>query len=189
MTVNEQSATQLLYDYVKTDSLRLHGKTVRGVMRYFADKYGEDVEYWGVVGLLHDLDYEQFPDQHCTKTAEILKENNYDDEFIHAVVSHGFGICSDVEPILKMEKVLYATDELTGLIAACAYMRPSKSVMDLELKSVKKKFKAKAFAAGVNREVIQKGTDMLEMPLDDLINETILAMRSIADEIGLGLEN
>lgn len=187
MAINKSDAKELLYKYNKTDSLRLHGHTVSGVMEYFADKYGEDIEYWGTVGLLHDLDYELYPTEHCTKSAELLKENGYDEDFIHAVVSHGFGICSDTQPTHKMEKVLYAIDELTGLITACAYMRPSKSVMDLETKSVKKKFKAKAFASGVDRNVIIKGAEMLEMTLDELIEETIMAMRSIADEIGLGI--
>jgi len=187
MNIDVEKSRELFEEYNKTESLLQHGTTVGGVMRYFAKKFGEDETYWGTVGLLHDLDYEKFPEQHCTKSAEILKENGYDDDFIHAVVSHGYGMCSDVEPTLKMEKVLYATDELTGLITACAYMRPSKSVMDLETKSVKKKFKSKAFAAGVNRDVITKGAQMLDMSLDDLIGDTILAMREIADEIGLGM--
>jgi len=188
MKVDEQKARALFERYNQSDSLRKHGASVRGVMRHYAEKLGEDVEYWGIVGLLHDLDYEQYPEQHCAKSAEILREDGYDEAFVHAVVSHGWGLCSDVAPEHMMEKVLYATDELTGLITACAYMRPSKSVMDLEVKSVKKKFKSPAFAAGVDREVIKKGAELLDVELDELIRETILGMREVAEEIGLAGE-
>jgi len=154
-------------------------------MRYLANKRGEDQEKWGVIGLIHDLDYEQFPDEHCRKTEEILKDNNWPPEYIRAVVSHGWGLCSDVEPKTDLEKTLYAIDELTGLIAAAALVRPSKSVLDLKAKSVKKKWKDKRFAAGVDRSVILKGAEMLGIDLPDLITDTILGMRSVAAEIGL----
>jgi predicted hydrolase (HD superfamily) len=154
-------------------------------MRFMARKYGEDEDVWGVVGLIHDLDYEQFPDQHCQKTEAILKENNWPEDLIRAVVSHGWGICSDVEPASNMEKVLYAIDELTGLVATSALVRPTKSVMDMKAKSVKKKWKDKRFAAGVDRSIIQKGADMLGVELGDLITDTIMGMRDVADAIGL----
>jgi predicted hydrolase (HD superfamily) len=154
-------------------------------MRHFATLYGEDPAYWGIVGLLHDLDYEEHPDQHCSFTPDILRENGYDEEFIRAVLSHGYGLCTDVKPEKQMEKVIYTVDELTGLIFACALMRPSKSVSDLEVSSVKKKFKSPGFAANVNREVIARGAEMMGVPLDDVIRETILAMRAIADTIGV----
>lgn len=158
-------------------------------MRYFATKAGEDEETWGVVGLLHDLDYEKYPEQHCHKTAEIMREKGYSEEIIRAIMSHGWGICTDVEPLSPMEKTLYAVDELTGLITACALVRPSRSVMDLELSSVKKKFKDLRFAAGASREVIQKGADMLGLSLDELITDVIAAMREIAPSLGLELKN
>ena len=148
---------KLLHEYNQSDSLRKHAYAVEGVMRYFAKKNGEDEEKWGIIGLIHDLDYEKFPDQHCTKTKEILEEHNWPEEYIRAVVSHGWGICSDVEPRNTLEKTLYAIDELTGLIAANAMVRPSKSVMDMTVKSVKKKWKSPAFAAGVDRSIIKKG--------------------------------
>ena len=182
-------ALALYKTYNESDSLTKHALAVEGVMRHYAEKYGEDVEKWGVVGLLHDLDYEQFPDQHCTKSAEILRENGIDEEIIHAVVSHGYGICSDVAPEHIMEKVLYTTDELTGLINAAALMRPSKSVMDLEYKSVIKKYKTPTFAAGVDRSVIEKGCVLLDTDLQNVIEEVILAMRKVADDIGLGMQS
>ncbi|BHH85957.1 HDIG domain-containing protein [Desulforhopalus sp. 52FAK] len=154
-------------------------------MRYFASKRAEDAEKWGIIGLIHDLDYEQFPDEHCTKTASILKENNWPEEYIRAVVSHGWGICSDVEPKSEMEKVLYAIDELTGLVATSALVRPSKSVLDIKAKSVKKKWKDKRFAAGVDRSIIEKGAEMLDVEISELITDTIMGMREVADEIGL----
>ena len=148
-------------------------------------KYGEDEDFWGIVGLLHDLDYEKYPEEHCKKTREIMEERNIDDAYIHAIECHGYGLCTDVEPKERMEIVLYTIDELTGLITAAALMRPSKSVMDLELKSVKKKFKDKRFAAGVNRDVITKGAEQWGVPLDEVISETILGMREVAESIGL----
>jgi len=183
--LTRDEAWQLLTEYTETTSLRKHALTVEAVMRHFAALEGEDVEKWGNVGLLHDLDYEKYPDEHCKKEAEIMRERGIDEEYIHAVCSHGFGICSDCEPQNKMEKTLYAIDELTGLINALCLMRPSKSILDTELKSVKKKFKDSSFAAGVNRQTILKGCEMLGANLDDVIKETILGMRKKAQEIGL----
>jgi len=184
-TPTREDALALLKTYNQSESLIRHAFAVEGVMRFMARKYGEDEEVWGIVGLIHDLDYEQFPDQHCKKTEAILKENNWPDDLIRAVVSHGWGICSDVEPTTRMEKVLYAIDELTGLVATSALVRPTKSVMDMKAKSVKKKWKDKRFAAGVDRSIIQKGADMLGVELGDLITDTIQGMREVADEIGL----
>ena len=164
-----------------------HALAVEAVMRYIARKHGEDEDRWGIIGLIHDLDYEKYPDQHCTKTGEILKERGWPEDAVRSVVSHGWGLCSDVEPQSLLEKTLYAIDELTGLVAACALVRPSKSVMDLTPKSVKKKWKQKAFAAGVDREVIAKGADMLGVELGELIDDTIMGMRDVAEEIGLGM--
>ncbi|MFZ0482380.1 MAG: HD domain-containing protein [Desulfobacterales bacterium] len=178
-------AFNLLKKYNKTKNLIKHALAVEGVMRYFARKRGEDEEKWGIIGLIHDLDYEQFPDEHCRKTEEILKENNWPQEYIRAVVSHGWGICSDVEPKTELEKVLYAIDELTGLVVTTALVRPSKSVMDLKAKSVKKKWKDKRFAAGVDRSIIDKGAQMLGMERTELITDTIMGMREVAEEIGL----
>jgi predicted hydrolase (HD superfamily) len=162
-----------------------HALAVEAVMRYCARKHGQDENKWGIVGLIHDLDYEQFPDQHCHKTKEILQQNDYPEEYVRAAFSHGWGICTDAEPISDMEKFLYAMDELTGLVAATALVRPSKSVMDIKVKSVKKKWKDKSFAAGVNRSVIEKGAEMLAMDLGDLITDAIIGMREVAEEIGL----
>ena len=178
-------ALELLKKYNKSDSLIKHALAVEGVMRYFARQRGEDEEKWGTIGLIHDLDYEQFPDQHCHKTEEILRENNWPEEYIRAVVSHGWGICTDVKPESEMEKVLYTIDELTGLVVTTALVRPSKSVMDVKTKSVKKKWKDKRFAAGVDRTIIQKGSEMLGIELPDLINDTIMGMREVAEDIGL----
>ncbi|MGI6113927.1 MAG: HDIG domain-containing metalloprotein [Mahellales bacterium] len=180
-----EKAMSVLKQYNKNEALIRHAIAVEAVMRYFAAQAGEDVDYWGAVGLLHDVDYEMYPDQHCKKAPELLKSAGYDDAFIHAVISHGHGLVVDAEPTLYMEKVLFAIDELTGLIGAAALMRPSKSVMDIEVKSVKKKFKDKRFAAGVNRDIILQGCKNLNMELDDVINKCILAMRTVADEIGL----
>ena len=152
-----EEALQLLTEYNKNESLIKHALAVEAVMRYFARKRGEDEDKWGAVGLIHDLDYEQFPDQHCRKTEEILRENDWPEEYIRAVVSHGWGICTDVEPQTEMEKVLFAIDELTGLVVTTALVRPSKSLLDLKAKSVKKKWKDKRFAAGVDRSIIEKG--------------------------------
>jgi len=178
-------ALELLKKYNKSDSLIKHALAVEGVMRYFARQRGEDEEKWGTIGLIHDLDYEQFPDQHCHKTEEILRENNWPEEYIRAVISHGWGICTDVKPESEMEKVLYTIDELTGLVVTTALVRPSKSVMDVKTKSVKKKWKDKRFAAGVDRTIIQKGSEMLGIELPDLINDTIMGMREVAEDIGL----
>ena len=154
-------------------------------MRHMARKNGEDEEKWGVIGLAHDLDYEQFPDQHCRKSEEILTQEDWPAEYVRAVVSHGWGICSDVEPQSDLEKTLFAIDELTGLVATTALVRPSKSVMDLTAKSVKKKWKDKRFAAGVDRSIIEKGAAMLGIDLSELITDTIMGMREAAEEIGL----
>ena len=185
MRPTREEAWKLLNEYNKSDALLKHGLAVEGVMRHFAEINGEDTEKWGVIGLLHDLDYEMYPEKHCVKTAEIMRENDIDEDYIHAVCSHGWGLCCDVEPVEKMEKVLYTIDELTGLINAACLMRPSKSVLDIEVKSVKKKFKSSGFAAGVNREDIQKGCEMIGLSLDDVIKETIEGMKSCADAIGL----
>ena len=170
-------------------ALVTHGLAVEGAMRYMARKAGADEEVWGIVGLLHDVDYEKFPNEHCHKGAQILRENGYSEEIVRGMMSHGFGICTDVEPHSQMEKTLYAVDELTGLITACALVRPSRSVMDLELSSVKKKFKDKAFAAGASRDVMTQGALMLSVSIDELITDVILAMREIAPSLGLELKN
>ncbi len=182
---SREEAFELLKKYNETQSLLNHAKSVEAVMRYAAKLKGEDEEKWGVIGLVHDLDYEKYPDVHCTMTKQILEEAGWSDEYIHAVLAHGWGTCTDVEPINELEKTLFAVDELTGLVTACALVRPSKSVMDLEVKSVKKKWKEKSFAVGANREIIQKGADMLGITLDELIDLTIKGMREIAKEIGL----
>jgi putative nucleotidyltransferase with HDIG domain len=174
-----------LKEFNKNDNLIKHALTVEAVMRHFAGLFGEDEEKWGIVGLLHDIDYEMYPEQHCIKAKEILTERGWPEEYIHAVLSHGWKLCCDVEPTEKMEKVLYTIDELTGLIAATAVMRPSKSILDLEAKSVKKKWKQKSFAAGVNREVIEEGAELLGMEMDTIIGETINGMKKVAEEIGL----
>lgn len=181
-----EEALELFKKYNKSDSLFRHALAVEGTMKHFAEIFNEpDVEKWTVVGLLHDLDYEMYPEEHCIKVQEILKKEGYPEDYTRAIASHGYGICCDIEPVEKMEKVLYAIDELTGLITAVALLRPSRSVLDLEPKSVKKKWKDKAFAAGVDRTIIEKGIEMLGMERDDVIRETILAMRKVAEEIGL----
>jgi putative nucleotidyltransferase with HDIG domain len=180
-----EAAFKLLNEFTKSDSLIKHGLTVEAVMSHFAKIYNEDPEKWGVIGLVHDLDYEMYPEEHCKKVREILQSHNWPEEYMHAIESHGFGLCCDVEPVETMEKVLYTIDELTGLIAATALLRPSKSILDLEVKSVKKKWKQKSFAAGVNRDVIEGGAEKLGMSIDTVIEETIKGMQSIADEIGL----
>jgi putative nucleotidyltransferase with HDIG domain len=178
-------AIKLWKQFNDDDFLYRHALSVEAAMRFFAEKEGEDPEYWGLIGLLHDVDYQLHPEDHLKHSREMLAPAGYDDAFIRAVESHGFGICSDVEPMLKMEKVLFAVDELTGFISACAIMRPSKSVLDIEAKSVLKKFKTPAFAAKIRRDVIQQGADMLCLTLEELINETIRALRPVAAEIGL----
>ena len=188
MTANpptRQQAWDLLRQYNKSESLVRHALAVEGVMRYCARKRGEDEEKWGVIGLIHDLDYEQYPEAHCQKTGEILRENHWPEDYIRAVISHGWGICSDVEPQSELEKVLYAIDELTGLVATSALVRPSKSVLDMTAKSVKKKWKDKRFAAGVDRTIIERGAQKLGMELTELITDTIMGMRDVAEEIGL----
>jgi putative nucleotidyltransferase with HDIG domain len=184
-TPTREEAYALLRQYNQSDSLIKHALAVEGVMRHFSRKRGKDEEKWGIIGLVHDLDYEQYPDQHCKKSEEILRENQWPEEYIRAVVSHGWGICSNVEPQSELEKALYAVDELTGLVVTSALVRPSRSVLDMEAKSVKKKWKDKRFAAGVDRSIIEKGAQMLGMELTDLITDTIMGMREVADAIGL----
>ena len=180
-----EEALSLLQEYNENEALIRHALAVEAVMRYRARKRGQDEEKWGVIGLVHDLDYERFPEQHCRKTEEILRERGWPDDYVRAVLSHGWGLCTDVEPQTDLEKTLYAMDELTGLVAATALVRPSKSVLDMKPKSVKKKWKDKAFAAGVNREIIERGAAMLGVGLDELIDDAIMAMREVADQIGL----
>lgn len=180
-----EEALALLREYNSNESLIKHALAVEGVMRFIARKHGEDEDKWGTIGLIHDLDYERFPDQHCTKTREILQQHDWPEEYIRAAVSHGWGICSDAEPQTLLEKTLYAIDELTGFVTACALVRPSRSVMDLEPKSVRKKWKQKGFAAGADRTVIENGAGMLGVELDTLVSDVIMGMREVAAEIGL----
>ncbi|MBC8546923.1 hydrolase [Clostridiaceae bacterium NSJ-31] len=183
---NMQQAREILARYNQEEFHLRHAEIVSGVMGYFAKEYDpENEEFWRVVGLLHDLDFERFPEQHCVKSQELMRELDLDKRVIRATASHGYGLCVDIAPEHVMEKVLFAVDELSGLIGAVAIMRPSKSVGDLELKSVKKKFKTPAFAAGCSREVIAKGAEMLGWELDDLISRTILAMRSLMDTMDI----
>lgn len=175
---------ELLQKYNKEEFHIVHGQTVEGCMRYFANKlgYGDDADFWAMVGLLHDIDFEMWPEEHCVKAPELLKPAGFDDRFIHAVVSHGYGMTgADTKPEHEMEKVLFAVDELTGIIGAAALMRPSKSVSDMELKSLKKKFKDKKFAAGCSRDVIAQGAEMLGWELDKLLEDTLEAMKSFCD--------
>lgn len=185
MPNTREEAWELLKEYNQEPFHLQHGLTVEGCLRYFARElgYGEEEDFWGLVGLLHDLDFEKYPEQHCRKEAEILKEKGWDDRLIHAVASHGWPRGSDVEPKEEMEKVLYAVDELSGLIGAAALMRPSKSVQDMEVKSLKKKFKDKHFAAGCSRDVIQQGADLLGWDLNKLFEQSILAMRSCEESV------
>src|SRR5512136_2158656 len=180
-----QEALELLHQYNESDSLRKHAYAVEGVMRFIGRKRGGDEETWGIIGLIHDLDYEQFADQHCSKTGEILREHEWPEEYIRAALSHGWGICSDVPPETELEKYLYAIDELTGLVVTTALIRPSKSVMDVQVKSVKNKWKDKRFAAGVDRTIIERGAQMLGVGLDELIDDTIKGMQEVAEAIGL----
>lgn len=184
-TLKREEAWELLTEYTKTPALRKHALAVEAVMRHFARLRGEEEEIWGIAGLLHDLDYEKFPTEHCKKAEEIMKEHGIDDIYIRAMNCHAYGICTDVKPESQMEKVLFTIDELTGLINALCLMRPSRSVLDLEVKSVKKKFKDKSFASGVNRDVVRSGCEMLGMELDEVIRETIAGMKEKAQEIGL----
>lgn len=178
-------ALDLFKKYNESESLMKHAMSVEGVMRYMARKNGEDEEKWGIIGLIHDLDWEKYPEQHCKKTEEILRENNWPEEYIRAVMSHGWNIVTDIEPQTQLEKTLYAMDELTGLVATSALVRPSKSVMDMKVKSVRKKWNDKRFAAGVDRTIIENGAGMLGVEVTELIEDCIAGMRDVAKEIGL----
>ena len=188
-TISREAALNALREYNKEPFHIQHALTVEGVMRWYANDlgYGEDADFWATVGLLHDIDYGMWPDEHCLKAPELLEKAGCDVEFIHAVCSHGYGICCDVEPTHEMEKVLFAADELTGLIGAAARMRPSKSCKDMELSSLKKKFKDKKFAAGCSREVITTGAERLGWDLDTLLGKTLEAMRSCEDSVAAGI--
>ncbi len=181
--MEREEALHLLQKYNREPFHILHALTVEGVMRWFAQEMGEDVDFWGLCGLLHDVDFEQYPAEHCKKAPELLAEINASPEMVHAVCSHGYGLCSDVEPEHIMEKILFAVDELTGLIGAAARMRPSKSVMDMEVSSLKKKFKDKKFAAGCSRDVIRTGAERLGWTLEEIMEKTILAMRSCEQSV------
>ena len=183
MEITREQALTLLQKYNKESFHILHGLTVEGVMRWFAAQNGEDVEFWGLCGLLHDVDFECFPEEHCIKAPELLAEINAGEEMVHAICSHAYGMCSNVEPTHLMEKILFAVDELTGLIGAAARMRPSKSVSDMELSSLKKKFKDKKFAAGCSRDVIREGAERLGWSLDQVMEQTIQAMRSCEEAV------
>jgi putative nucleotidyltransferase with HDIG domain len=182
---DRQAALALLRQYNRNEALIHHALAVEAVMRYLARKKGLDEELWGIIGLIHDLDYEQFPEEHCHKTKTILEEQGWPEEMIRAAISHGWGLCNDIEPKTDLEKTLYTVDELTGLVAAAALVRPSKSVLDLETPSVKKKWKQKNFAAGVNRQIIEQGVLLLGVSLEELIQDVIMGMRDVAEEIGL----
>ena len=181
--MEREKASQLLKKYNKEEFHIRHALTVEAVMRYFAKQYGYDEEFWGLVGLLHDVDFEKYPEEHCKKAPELLQEIDAGEEMVHAICSHGYGICSDIKPEHEMEKILFAIDELTGLIWAAAKMRPSKSTKDMEVSSLKKKFKDKKFAAGCSRDTIKIGAEQLGWELDELFDKTIQAMRSCEDEI------
>ncbi len=183
--ITRESAFTLFKQYNQTESLTKHALAVEAVMRHFASKFNEDEEKWGIIGLVHDLDYEQFPEEHCDKTKEILTSANWPDSYIRAVLSHAYGLCTDVEPLHVMEKVLFATDELTGLVTTAVLVRPDKSIHNLSMKSVKKRWKDKRFAAKIDRGIITKGAEMLGMSIDDLIEETIKGMQSVAKNLGL----
>lgn len=189
--LTREEALALLKKYNKEAFHLLHGLTVEGVMRYYARElgYGEEEDFWGIVGLLHDIDFELYPEEHCKRAPQLLKEGGAEDELIHAVCSHGYGLVTDVKPEHEMEKVLFATDELTGLVGAAARMRPSKSVMDMEVSSLKKKFKDKRFAAGCSRDVIRDGAEMLGWTLEELMEKTILAMRSCEAGVNAQMEH
>lgn len=183
--VSREEALELLKQYNKEPFHILHALTVEGVMRWYAKEmgYGEEEDYWGITGLLHDIDFEMYPEEHCKKAPELLAAGGVGEDMIRSVCSHGYGLCSDIEPEHQMEKILFATDELTGLIGAAARMRPSKSVQDMELSSLKKKFKDKRFAAGCSRDVIKEGAERLDWTLDELLDKTIQAMRSCEDAV------
>lgn len=184
-TPTREEAWQLLKEYTPSDALRRHGLAVEAVMRHMARKHGQDEEVWGIIGLVHDLDYERFPEDHCVKVVEILREHDWPEDYIRAVASHGWGICSDFEPLTALEKTLYAIDELTGLVTAAALVRPSKSILDMGPKSVMKKWKDKSFAAGANRTVIEQGAAMLGVEVSALVHDTIEGMKPVAEAIGL----
>ena len=186
--ITRAQALALLQKYNREPFHIFHGLTVEGTIRYFAREMGEDEDFWGLVGLLHDVDFEKYPEQHCLKAPELLSEIGAEPEFIHAVCSHGYGICCDVEPTLPMDKVLFAADELTGLVGAAARMRPSKSVMDMEVSSLKKKYKDKKFAAGCSRDVINTGAERLGWTIEELMEKTILAMRSCEESVNREME-
>ncbi len=181
--MEREKAIELLKKYNKEEFHIRHAITVEQVMRCFAKELGHDEEFWGIVGLLHDIDFECYPEEHCIKAPELLKEIDASEELIHAVCSHGYGICTDIEPVHEMEKILFATDELTGLIWAAAKMRPSKSTKDMELSSLKKKFKDKKFAAGCSRDIIRRGAEQLDWELDELLQRTLDVMKKVEDEI------
>ena len=189
--ITREDAFLLLKKYNSEPFHIQHALTVEGVMKWFAKEsgYGDEEEYWGIVGLLHDIDFEKYPGEHCIKAPELLREGGVGEDIIHAVCSHGYGLTVDIKPEHEMEKVLYAVDELTGLIGAAARMRPSKSVQDMELKSLKKKYKTTSFAAGCSREVIEKGAEMMGIELDDLLWKTILAMRSCEEDVAQAMES
>lgn len=189
--ITRDEAFELLKKYNSERFHIQHGLTVEGVMRWFANNlgYGEDADFWGIVGLLHDIDFEQYPEAHCIKAPELLREAGVGEDMIHAICSHGYDLTVDVKPEHEMEKVLYATDELTGLIGAAALMRPSRSVADMEVKSLKKKYKDKKFAAGCSRDVIEKGAEMLGWDLQTLWEKTLEAMRSCESDIAKTMEN
>ena len=181
--MEREKAIQLLRKYNKEEFHIRHALTVEAVMRYFAKQYGYDEEFWGLVGLLHDVDFEKYPEEHCKKAPDLLQEIDASEEMVHAICSHGYGICSDIKPEHEMEKILFAIDELTGLIWAAAKMRPSKSTKDMEVSSLKKKFKDKKFAAGCSRDIIRKGAEQLGWELDTLLDKTLQAMKMCEDEI------
>jgi predicted hydrolase (HD superfamily) len=189
-TINREKAWELLRKYNQDPFHLQHALTVEGVMRWYADHlgYGDQADYWSIVGLLHDIDFEQYPQEHCVKAPELLRQSGVGEDMIRSVCSHGYGLCADIKPEHEMEKVLYAVDELTGLIGAAALVRPSKSVQDMEVKSVKKKFKSTGFAAGCSREVIEQGAAMLGWELNELIEKTILAMRSCEAQVNAAME-
>ena len=185
-TPTREDAMTLLKKYNQNDALIKHALAVEAVMVHFAKMYGEeDLEKWSVIGLIHDLDYEKYPEEHCHKTKEILSEEGWPEDYIRAVISHGWKICTDVEPLERIEKVLYTIDELTGLIVATVLMRPSRSIMDLTVQSVMKKYKNKNFAAGVDRQIVEEGAALLEMDLNTVIEESIKGMQAAAEELGL----
>ncbi len=188
--MDREKAWELLTKYNKEPFHLQHALTVEGIMRYYAETlgYGDEADHWAIVGLLHDLDFEMWPEEHCIKQQELMREAGVEESVIHATCSHGYGITVDIEPTLEMEKVLFAADELSGLIGAAALMRPSGSVQDMEVKSLKKKFKSTGFAAGCSREIIQQGADMLGWPLEELFEKTILAMRSCEDDVRAAME-